>query len=50
MTVSSMTPTTQRMQVLDFVDYLQMGNSIAVPKGNPLGSTRTRCAGRRSAC
>lgn len=37
MTVSSMTPTTQRMQVLDFVDYLQMGNSIAVPKGNPLG-------------
>ncbi|WP_104091653.1 ABC transporter substrate-binding protein [Arthrobacter sp. GMC3] len=37
MTVSSMTPTTQRMQVLDFVDYMQMGNSIAVPTGNPLG-------------
>ena len=37
MTVSSMTPTTKRMEVLDFVDYMQMGNSIAVPSGNPLG-------------
>ena len=37
MTVSSMTPTTKRMEVLDFVDYMQMGNSIAVPRGNPLG-------------
>lgn len=36
MTVSSMTPTTKRMEVLDFVDYMQMGNSIAVPSGNPL--------------
>lgn len=35
MTVSSMTPTENRMKVLDFVDYLQMGNSIAVAKGNP---------------
>ncbi len=37
MTVSSMTPTAKRMEVLDFVDYMQMGNSIAVPDGNPLG-------------
>ena len=37
MTVSSMTPTTERMKVLDFVDYLQMGTAIAVPKGNPMG-------------
>ncbi|WP_125610245.1 ABC transporter substrate-binding protein [Specibacter cremeus] len=37
MTVSSMTPTTKRMEVLDFVDYMQMGNSIAVAQGNPLG-------------
>lgn len=37
MTVSSMTPTAKRMEVLDFVDYMQMGNSIAVPSGNPLG-------------
>ncbi|WP_219816665.1 ABC transporter substrate-binding protein [Arthrobacter sp. ZGTC131] len=37
MTVSSMTPTAKRMEVLDFVDYMQMGNSIAVPSGNPQG-------------
>ncbi|GAA3272247.1 ABC transporter substrate-binding protein [Paenarthrobacter aurescens] len=37
MTVSSMTPTEKRMEVLDFVDYLQVGNAIAVPKGNPAG-------------
>ena len=37
MTVASMTPTAKRMEVLDFVDYMQMGNSIAVPSGNPLG-------------
>lgn len=37
MTVSSMTPTTKRMEVLDFVDYMQIGNAIAVPKGNPQG-------------
>ncbi|MGO4190576.1 ABC transporter substrate-binding protein [Arthrobacter sp. YAF17] len=37
MTVSSMTPTEKRMEVLDFVDYMQMGNSIAVAKGNPQG-------------
>jgi polar amino acid transport system substrate-binding protein len=39
MTVSSMTPTTKRMEVLDFVDYMQMGNSIAVVTGNPQGIT-----------
>jgi polar amino acid transport system substrate-binding protein len=37
MTVSSMTPTAKRMEVLDFVDYMQMGNSIAVAEGNPQG-------------
>ena len=25
------------MQVLDFVDYMQIGNAVAVAKGNPLG-------------
>jgi polar amino acid transport system substrate-binding protein len=40
MTVSSMTPTKERMKVLDFVDYSQMGNSIAVAKGNPTGITK----------
>ncbi|MEV5050990.1 ABC transporter substrate-binding protein [Arthrobacter sp. LAR12-1-1.1] len=39
MTVSSMTPTEKRMEVLDFVDYMQMGNSIAVAQGNPQGIT-----------
>jgi polar amino acid transport system substrate-binding protein len=37
MTVSSMTPTTKRMKVLDFVDYMQVGGGVAVPKGNPAG-------------
>ncbi len=37
MTVSSMTPTTKRMEVLDFVDYMQMGNSIAVRHRQPAG-------------
>ena len=37
MTVSSMTPTQKRMEVLDFVDYMQMGTAIAVTAGNPLG-------------
>jgi len=27
------------MEVLDFVDYMQMGNSIAVAQGNPQGIT-----------
>jgi polar amino acid transport system substrate-binding protein len=35
MTVSSMTPTDARMVKLDFVDYIQFGSSLAVPKGNP---------------
>lgn len=35
MTVSSMTPTEKRMEVLDFVDYIAMGSSVAVAKGNP---------------
>ncbi|WP_411731819.1 ABC transporter substrate-binding protein [Paeniglutamicibacter sp.] len=37
MTVSSMTPTKERMKVLDFVDYMQMGTSVAVAQGNPAG-------------
>ena len=35
MTVSSMTPTKERMESLDFVDYMNMGSAIAVPAGNP---------------
>lgn len=47
MTVSSMTPTTQRMQVLDFVDYLQVGNVLAVGKGNPLGLDEHSLCGKK---
>jgi polar amino acid transport system substrate-binding protein len=47
MTVSSMTPTTQRMQVLDFVDYMQVGNVLAVAKGNPLGLDEHSLCGRK---
>ena len=35
LTVSSMTPTEERMEQLDFVDYVQMGSALAVPAGNP---------------
>lgn len=35
MTVSSMTPTEDRMKELDFVEYVDMGSAIVVPKGNP---------------
>lgn len=35
MTVSSMTPTEERMKVLDFVDYMQIGSALATAKGNP---------------
>lgn len=35
LTVSSMTPTEKRIAVLDFVDYMQMGNAIAVRTGEP---------------
>lgn len=40
MTVSSMTPTSERMKVLDFVDYMAMGTSIAVGQGNPSNITK----------
>jgi polar amino acid transport system substrate-binding protein len=44
MTVSSMTPTTERMKVLDFVDYMQIGSAIAATKGNPSKlSQKTLC-------
>lgn len=37
LTVSSMTPTEDRMKQLDFVDYVQMGSTLAVTAGNPKG-------------
>jgi polar amino acid transport system substrate-binding protein len=47
LTVSSMTPTAERMKVLDFVDYLQIGSSVAVPKGNPLKLDENSLCGKR---
>ncbi|MCH1883984.1 transporter substrate-binding domain-containing protein [Agrococcus sp. ARC_14] len=35
MTVSSMTPTEERMEQLDFVDYVDMGSALVVAAGNP---------------
>lgn len=35
MTVSSMSPTEERMEALDFVEYVNMGSALVVPKGNP---------------
>ncbi len=49
MTVSSMTPTTKRMEVLDFVDYMQVGSSIAAPKGNPQGIKEDSLCGKKVA-
>ncbi|TQC41287.1 ABC transporter substrate-binding protein [Rhodococcus sp. WS4] len=46
MTVSSMTPTTKRMAVMDFVDYMQVGNAIVVAKGGEPITKDTLC-GRR---
>lgn len=46
MTVSSMTPTAERMEVLDFVDYMQVGTAVAVPEGNPNDLEETSLCGR----
>lgn len=35
MTVSSMSPTEERIESLDFVDYMNMGSALAVAQGNP---------------
>lgn len=49
MSVSSMTPTEERMKTLDFVDYMRMGNSLAVPSGNPDNLTLNSLCGRKVA-
>lgn len=46
LTVSSMTPTDKRIAVLDFVDYMQMGNAIAVRTGDPKLTHNTLCGKR----
>lgn len=49
LTVSSMTPTADRLQQLDFVDYIQMGSALVVPTGNPNSVTFEGLCGRRVA-
>jgi polar amino acid transport system substrate-binding protein len=49
LTVSSMTPTEERMQQLDFVDYVQMGSALVVPAGNPNGIEFEGLCGKRVA-
>jgi polar amino acid transport system substrate-binding protein len=46
MTVSSMTPTDKRIAVIDFVDYMQVGNAIVVAKGAPPMTKDTLCGKR----
>jgi polar amino acid transport system substrate-binding protein len=46
MTVSSMTPTEKRIGVIDFVDYMQVGNAIAIARGGP-PLTHADLCGRR---
>ena len=49
MTVSSMTPTDKRIAVIDFVDYMQVGNAIVIAKGQPR-LTQEPCAANELAC
>jgi polar amino acid transport system substrate-binding protein len=48
--ISSMNNTPERAEQVDFVDYLYVGQSLIVPKGNPLGlSTLETLCGHASA-
>jgi polar amino acid transport system substrate-binding protein len=46
MTSSSMSATAERIAVLDMIDYLKLGSSIAVAKGNPDGYAVDNLCGR----
>jgi polar amino acid transport system substrate-binding protein len=47
MTSSSMSPTPERVAVVDMIDYLKLGSSIAVAKGNPDGYAVDNLCGRQ---
>ncbi|MDQ0767995.1 polar amino acid transport system substrate-binding protein [Pseudarthrobacter defluvii] len=47
MAVSQMSPSTERMKVLDFVDYYQSGSGIGVAPGNPEKLTIDTLCGKR---
>lgn len=45
--ISQMSPSTERMKVLDFVDYYQSGSGIGVLPGNPQGLAVDNLCGKR---
>lgn len=47
MAISQMSPSTERMKVLDFVDYYQSGSGIGVAPGNPEKLTIDTLCGKR---
>lgn len=47
MAISQMSPSTERMKVLDFVDYYQSGSGIGVAPGNPQHLTIDTLCGKR---
>jgi polar amino acid transport system substrate-binding protein len=49
MTATSMTPTEERVTVVDMIDYFKTGSSIAVAKGNPDGFAVDNLCGREVA-
>ncbi|MHA3684780.1 transporter substrate-binding domain-containing protein [Leucobacter sp. HY1910] len=49
LTVSSMTPTSERIKQLDFVDYVRVGNGLGAQAGNPQGVAFDALCGKRVA-
>jgi polar amino acid transport system substrate-binding protein len=49
MTATSMSPTEERVAVVDMIDYFRTGSSIAVAKGNPDGFAVDNLCGREVA-
>jgi polar amino acid transport system substrate-binding protein len=49
MTATSMSPTAERVAVVDMIDYFRTGGSIAVAKGNPDGFAVDNLCGREVA-
>ena len=48
-TATSMSPTPERLKVLDMIDYFNGGVSVAVAAGNPLGLSNDNLCGRNIA-
>lgn len=48
-TVTTMSPTAERLKVLDMINYFKAGNSVAVSAGNPLKLTNESLCGKNIA-